>query len=906
MGQGLIQQPAEDFLAVAGAEPPADRASESLTDSGDASRAGRASAQGKGQSPVLQQYLAAKGQHPEAILLFRLGDFFETFQEDAEVAHRVLGITLTSRDFGRAGRHPMAGFPQHAAEGYIAKLLAARHSVAVCDQVEEASAARGLVRREVVRVLTPGTLVEGALLDPARENPLVALAWDSERIGIALLEVSTGRIELTEFAVARLSLLAEALARISPSELLVAQETESAVEAWRSSAGAGWNLTSLESWRFEATRGRQRAMEALGVESLHGFDCEDLGPALGALGAALDYLARNQVKLPREVIRLRRTRVESAMHMDAPTIANLELVETMGGGGRGLLGLLDRTRTPMGARRLRSWLLAPLLDVEAIEARLAGVTALVDNAELRGRLETQLRRVRDIERLTTRTSQGRASPRDLGAVRDSLPALATISDILLGAAGDVLAAPREGIRPEPRLAQTLEAALEAAPPPTTSEGGIVRPGFDARLDGLRQSIREAQAWIAGLEQRERSATGIKGLKVGFNRVFGYYLEVSNANRLPIPDRYQRKQTLAGAERYLTPELKEKESVVLNGEQAIFAREREVFSELCATVARSAPSLLQSAEAIADLDAMLSLGLAAIEHGWVRPEVVDGYDIEIRDGRHPLVEAALGVGNFVPNDLELDAGGRLLLLTGPNMAGKSTYLRQCGILVLMAQVGSFVPATSARVGIVDRVFTRVGAHDSIASGLSTFMVEMVETANILPHATHRSLLVIDEIGRGTSTYDGISIAQAVVEHIHDAPGLGCKTLFATHFHELTALAQKLGGLRNHRVEVSEEGGRVTFLHRIVPGGADRSYGIHVAEIAGLPAGVTQRAREVLERLEEARPLAGTAGTRDQLRLPINVPHPLERELELMEIDQLSPLEALRHLARLKAFGAAGEG
>jgi DNA mismatch repair protein MutS len=897
MGQGLIQEPvAAGVIVDDAAEPQADTAG-----AGKGTRSPASSA----QSPVLQQYLAAKAQHPDAIMLFRLGDFFETFQEDAEVAHQVLGITLTSRDFGRAGRHPMAGFPQHAAEGYIAKLLAARHSVAVCDQVEEASAAKGLVRREVVRVLTPGTLVEGALLDPGRENPLVALAWDEDRIGIALLEVSTGRIELTEFALARLSLLAEVLARIGPSEVLVAQESESAVEAWRSSAGAGWNLTTLESWRFEASRGRQRALEALGVGSLRGFDCEDLGPALGALGAALDYLARNHVSLPREVIRLHRARVEATMHLDAPTIANLELVETLGGGGRGLLGLLDRTRTPMGARRLRSWLLSPLIDVDAVETRLAGVEVLVDDADLRGGLETGLRRVRDLERLTTRTSQGRATPRDLGAMRDSLPALVTISETLVGATGEALAGPRESIRPEPRLAQTLQAALEESLPPTSGEGGLVRPGFDSRLDGLRQSIREAQAWIAGLEQRERDATGIKGLKVGFNRVFGYYLEVSNANRLPIPDSYQRKQTLAGAERYLTPELKEKESVVLNGEQAIFAREREVFSELCGAVARSAPSLLQSAEAIGELDAVLSLALAAIEHAWARPEVVDGYDIEIRGGRHPLVEAALGVGNFVPNDLDLDADGRLLLLTGPNMAGKSTYLRQCGILVLMAQVGSFVPATSARVGIVDRVFTRVGAHDSISSGLSTFMVEMVEAANIVHHATGRSLLVIDEIGRGTSTYDGISIAQAVVEHIHDAPHLGCKTLFATHFHELTALAQKLGGLRNHRVEVSEEGGRVTFLHRIVPGGADRSYGIHVAEIAGLPADVTRRAREVLEKLEEARPLAGASGARDQLLLPINVPHPLVRELEQMEIDQLSPLEALKHLARLKSLGAAGD-
>lgn len=872
MGQGLIQDPVTT-------EPAA-----------------------KPQSPVLQQYLAAKAEHPEAVMLFRLGDFFETFQEDAEVAHRVLGITLTSRDFGRAGRHPMAGFPQHAAEGHIAKLLAGGHSVAVCDQVEEASTAKGLVRREVVRVLTPGTLVEGALLDPSRENPLVALAWDQERIGIALLEVSTGRIELTEFPVARLSMLGEVLARISPSEMLVAEEAETAVEAWRVTAGAAWNISTLEGWRFETTRGRQRILEALGIASLAGFDCDDLGPALGALGAALDYLRRNHVHLPREVIRLRRARIGATMHLDAPTIANLELVEALGGGGRGLLGMMDRTRTPMGARRLRSWLLSPLVDVVAIDGRLSAVQALVDDADLRARLETELRRVRDLERLTARSSQGRATPRDLGAVSDSLPALVSISETLLGIAGEALAGPRENIRPEPQLAQMLKSALEDSLPPTTADGGIIRPGFDSRLDELRQSIHEAQAWIASLEQRERDATGIKGLKVGFNRVFGYYLEISNANRQPIPESYQRKQTLAGAERYLTPDLKERESVVLNGEQAILAREREVFTELCGAVGRAATSLLRSAEAIGELDAILSLAIAAVEHGWIRPEVFDGYEIEIRQGRHPLVDAALGEGNFVPNDLDLTPAGRLVLLTGPNMAGKSTYLRQAGILVLMAQAGSFLPAASARIGIVDRIFTRVGAHDSISTGLSTFMVEMVETSNILSHATNRSLLVVDEIGRGTSTYDGISIAQAVLEHIHDAPQLGCKTLFATHFHELTALARKLSAMRNYRVEVSEEGGNITFLHRIVPGGADRSYGIHVAEIAGLPSEVTTRAREVLEKLEQERPLAGTSGARDQLPLPIDVPHPIVRVLAEIEIDSLSPLDALNALARLKSMGA----
>ena len=852
-------------------------------------------------SPVLRQYLGAKAEHPDAILLFRLGDFFETFQDDAEVAAAVLGITLTSRDFGRAGgRHPMAGFPAHSAENYIARLLAAGRAVAVCDQVEEASAARGLVRREVVRVLTPGTVVEGALLDPSRENPLVALAWDEETIGIALLEVSTGRIELTELPTARLELLGEVMSRLAPSEVLVAEEAQAAVAAWKP-VGARWSMARLEAWRFEAARGRQRALETLGVASLKGFDCDDLGPALGALGAALDYLRRNHLDMPREVIRLRRARVETTMHLDAPTIANLELVEPLGGGGRGLLGMLDRTRTPMGARRLRSWVLSPLLDAELIDQRLAAVEELAASADARDRLTAATRRVRDIERLTTRTAQGRALPRDLGAIRDSLPALADLKVALEGCAAASLVACAARIEAEPDLAELLGRALEADLPQTAADGGMIRPGFDAHLDDLRRSIRDAQAWIAELEATERQATGVKGLKVGFNRVFGYYIEVSNANRLPLPENYTRKQTLTGGERYITPELKEKESVVLNGEQAIAAREREVFTRLCAEVSARATGLLASADATADVDALLGLALASIEHGWTRPVVEDGFDIAIRGGRHPLVEAALGPGNFVPNDVELDEGGRLLLLTGPNMAGKSTYLRQVGLLVLMTQVGSFVPAESAQVGIVDRIFTRVGAQDAIASGLSTFMVEMVESANILNHATHRSLVIIDEIGRGTSTYDGMSIAQAVLEHLHAAPALGCKTLFATHFHELTALAEHLPGVRNHRVEVSEEGGTVTFLHRIVPGGADRSYGIHVARIAGLPAEVTARALEVLAALEQARPLTEGGAAADQLALPIALSHPVMRELEQIEIESLSPLEALNRLAALKSMG-----
>jgi DNA mismatch repair protein MutS len=499
--------------------------------------------------------------------------------------------------------------------------------------------------------------------------------------------------------------------------------------------------------------------------------------------------------------------------------------------------------------------------------------------------------------------QGHATPRDLGAIRDSLPALSELRDVLTGTRSLLLAAAAERIDPEIALRDRLQSALNDDLPPSAGDGGSIRPGYDAELDGLHAGIRDAREWIAALERRERDATGIKGLKVGFNRVFGYYIEVSNANRLPLPDGYQRKQTLTGGERYITPDLKERESLVLNGEQAIINREKEILAALARAVGEHATSLLEAADAVARVDALSGLASAATEHGWRRPEVFDGFDLCIEAGRHPLVEAALGPGRFVPNDVRLDEGGRVVLLTGPNMAGKSTFLRQVGLLVVMAQMGSFIPAERARIGMVDRVFTRVGAQDAIAAGLSTFMVEMVETAAILNDATRASLVVFDEIGRGTSTYDGMSIAQAVVEHIHSAPGLGCKTLFATHFHELTALAGRLPGVRNHRVEVSEEGGRVTFLHRIVPGGADRSYGIHVAEIAGLPGGVVSRSREILAALEEARPLAGGEKPPGaQLALPMEVEHPLVRELAGIDIESLSPLEALNRLAALKSLGS----
>jgi DNA mismatch repair protein MutS len=578
------------------------------------------------------------------------------------------------------------------------------------------------------------------------------------------------------------------------------------------------------------------------------------------------------------------------MSLDAPTVRNLELPA--------LFELIDRTRTPIGARRLRSWLGAPMRDAESIELRLAAVAELASAADLRESLGAALKPVGDLERLASRAAQGHANARELVALRRSLEAIPALRGVLGACEALVIRELTGQISGAPELAATLARALVEDPPAVAREGGAIRAGFDTELDGIAGASRGAREWIGALEAAERRRTGIRSLKVGFNKVFGYYIEVSNANTVPVPEDYIRKQTLTGAERYLTPELKEKEAVVLTAQERIAARELEILRDLGSAVAESAAILRSSAQSIGMIDGLLSLAVTAEEHRWRRPEVNAGVRLSIKGGRHPLVERGLPAGVFVANDLELDPDSeQIVILTGPNMAGKSTYLRQAAVIVLLAQCGSFVPADRAVVGLADRIFTRIGAHDDITAGMSTFMVEMTETANIINHATRSSLVILDEVGRGTSTYDGVSIAQAVVEHLHDSPKLGCRTLFATHYHELTALAERLPRVRNQRVEVLEDGETVRFLHRVVPGGADRSYGIHVAALAGLPSGVIARARQVLGELERQRPLEPPEL---QLGLPIELaPDPLRKELEDIEPDSLSPLEALQKLYELRA-------
>jgi DNA mismatch repair protein MutS len=814
----------------------------------------------------MRQYREAKEQHPDGILMFRLGDFYEIFFEDAEIAAPVMGVTLTSRPLGKTGRAPMCGVPHHAWQSYVGKLLRAGHKVVICDQVEPAGKHK-VVRRDVTRVLTPGTVVEDAYLDPSRANYLVAAWTRGADAGLAACEVSTGELLLCQLPRERLT--AE-LQRLAPAELLTPP--------------------AIEEYRFDPVRGQQRLRDLLGIAFPASVGAADAPLAVGAAGVVLDYLKQNQARITPGSFSVRTYSPDSTMSLDAATVRNLELPA--------LTELVDRTRTPIGARRLRAWLGAPMRDAESIELRLEAVAELASSPDLREALAKALKPVGDLERLTSRAANGHANARELVALRRALEAIPSLQSSVAACKALVTRDLAGQISDAPDLAATLSRALVEDPPPIARAGGAIRPGFDLELDGIAEASRTAREWIGGLESSERRRSGIRSLKVGFNKVFGYYIEVSNANAVAVPDDYVRKQTLTGAERYLTPELKEKEAIVLTAQERIAERELEILRDLGAAVAESAAILRSSAQAVGMIDAVLSLAVTASDHAWRRPEVNAGLKLSIKGGRHPLVERGLPAGVFVPNDLELDPDAdQIIILTGPNMAGKSTYLRQAAVIVLLAQCGSFVPAESAAVGLADRIFTRVGAHDDITSGMSTFMVEMTETANILNHASRSSLVILDEVGRGTSTYDGVSIAQAVVEYLHDSPKLGCRTLFATHYHELTALAERLPRVTNQRVEVLEDGETVRFLHRVVPGGADRSYGIHVAALAGLPSGVIARARQVLGELERQRPLEPPEL---QLGLPIELaPDPLRKELEDIEPDLLSPLEALQKLYELRS-------
>jgi DNA mismatch repair protein MutS len=850
-----------------------------------------------GDTPILREYRAVKADHADAIVLARLGDFFEMFGEDALIAAPILGVQLTGRGFGAAGRLPMCGVPHQAIVQHIRKLLDAGQRVAIWDQVGEVVSGR-LVRREVTRVLSPGMVVEAELLDPSAVSRCIALCAVNGRVGIAAFDPNTQHLELSEVdGDLNSAAVADELTRLDASELLV----EDTIPVPSTLAGL-LQVTPLAGAVFDRTRAEERVRRATGAVSLEGLGVAALPAALRAAGAILAYCERAHIVISQDLLTIVIRPAGTAMRLDAHTRTNLELFARLGERGASLLQVLDATRTPMGVRLLRTRLQEPLIDVGQISQRLDAVEALVADRDSRRHLREALGGMRDLERLVARCVQRMATPRDLGAIRDACAALvATRAAVAAMAPVAELAAAATHCRAPEGLAESLDALLSDDLPGSAGDGGAIRPGADAELDELRAAGSNARTYLAALEATERERTGIRSLRVGYNRVFGYFIEIPNAQRDRVPDDYSRKQTLAGAERFVTPDLKEHEIIVLHARERAIAREHDLLAGTAARVATEARALADAAAAVATLDVAQSLATVAEEEHWVRPAVDDSSTLRIRGGRHPLVERTLGPGRFVPNDVSLDESARIVVLTGPNMAGKSTYLRQIASIVLLAQVGSYVPAEEAAIGVCDRIFTRIGAHDDLSGGLSTFMVEMAETAAILRQATGRSLVILDEIGRGTSTYDGVSIAQAVVEYLHDAPQLNCRTLFATHFHELTVLATHLARVRNARVEVVDDGSDITFLHRIVPGGADRSYGVHVAKLAGIPGGVLARARQLLAAQERERPLGGSGElAADQLTLSISDPgpHPVMSELASLDLDGMTPIAALNKLAELR--------
>jgi DNA mismatch repair protein MutS len=851
----------------------------------------------------MRQYLTIRATHEGCVLLFRMGDFWETFYEDAETLSRVTGLTLTSRGTEKGERVPLAGAPLSTLESIVAKLVEAGHRVAICDQVEDPKQAKGLVRREVVEIVSAGTASFPGLLEDGVSRYLVAIFPDAAagRVGVTRCDITTGEFRGTEVAT---ETLADELDRTAPSEILL-PEGRLPAEVARA-AKREVPVQRLPPARFRSAEEARRLLdEGPGLAAPRGQAPLFLPLAMSAAGALLDYLGEMSKAEREELAPLEFDEGEDVLVLDEITLRNLEILRPLRDGWTGstLLSILDRTHTPMGARRLREWLARPLLSPERIGARLAAVAELVGDAELRGRLAEILDRVGDVARISMRVAAGRAHGRDLSGLADSLDDMPTLRELLASRSAEVfrrLASEISDFSPE---VESIREALVDEPPLAIREGGLIRDGHSEEVDRLRSLTRHGKDWIADLQARERERTGIANLKVGYNRVFGYYLEITKANRELVPEDYERRQTLVNAERYVTPELKERESEILGAEERLKATEHDLFVELRGRLAASCPRFRRAAEALGALDTLLSFAEVARREGWAEPVVNDSDRIRIQGGRHPVVEATMGAHEFVPNDTSLEGSRRQIhLITGPNMAGKSTYLRQVALIVLLAQTGSFVPVESAEIGVVDRIFTRVGASDHVAEGHSTFMVEMVEVARILAAASPRSLVLLDEVGRGTATWDGLAIAWAVTEFLHEREERAARTLFATHFHELTELAEKLPRAVNFRITVHEWKDEVVFLRKVVEGAADRSFGIQVARLAGLPSEVTRRAKRILAGLEDGKFLTGRedAGraSGSQLDLFSSAGASVLAELDALNPDQMTPLEALAVLGEWK--------
>jgi len=916
-------------------------------------------------SPVRTQYLQIKQQNPDAILFFRLGDFYEMFDDDAEIVARELEIALTRRDFGRGEKSPMAGIPHHAADGYIARLVSKGYRVAVCEQMSDPALSKGLVEREVIRVVTPGTVIDPAMLAAKRNNFLAGVVVGREAVGMAYVDITTGEFAVTQFSTPEPELaLQQEIARVGPAEVIVEAHyaslgsrkkrwlaavmsekkvtklgnNGSAVPQVGSSnaeipnldeededniaplaklltgiSGASGHVTPYDARYFAEDDARHRLLAHFEVTSLEGFGCAHLPLAIRAAGAVLAYLQEAQRALLSQLTALETYYTSSFMTLDPHTRRNLELFESgRSGSVKGsLLWVLDKTRSPMGGRLLRRWIGQPLLDIAILQQRQQVIGEMLSDTLMQARLVEALKKAGDVERLINRVRQRIATPRDMVALATGLRAAIEVRACLPEDAEQsmpALAHIMQQLTDNGDIITLIESAIVDEPPLSTAEGGVIRPGFNSELDTVKLASQDGQQWITQMEQRERRRSGISNLKVGYNKVSGYYIEVTNSNLNRVPADYIRKQTLSNGERYITPDLKEYETLILNAQDRISKLEGELFAQLRADIAiHASEPILDTAHTLAEIDAYLSLAEVAARHNYCCPQLNEGDTIHIVAGRHPVVEQAQAETPFISNDTQLaNHDAQILIITGPNMAGKSTYLRQVALITLMAQIGSYVPAEAASIGLVDRIFTRIGAQDDLATGQSTFMVEMVETANILHHATPRSLVILDEIGRGTSTYDGLAIARAIIEYLHNNKRCGARTLFATHYHELVEVAQMLPRIRCMNVAVTEEGGKVVFLRKIVPGGADKSYGVHVAQIAGIPRPVIHRAEEILVELERK----GDARARRKAMQDIAMPtalqmtlfaaeqHPLIEEIKALAIDELTPIEAISKLYELQ--------
>lgn len=860
-------------------------------------------------TPLMAQYAKIKESYPDTILLFRVGDFFETFEEDAKIASKVLGITLTKRANGAAGDVPLAGFPHHAIDSYLPKLVRSGYRVAVCEQLENPKFAKGIVKRDVVEIVTPGVAISDKILDHKKNNYLLSIYIENEIAGIAFVDISTG--EFQTYEVNHKNFIQQ-LENIIPSEILLPKSQKNLLEQQIYKILPNVRITKIDDWIFDFSYSTELLMNHFNTKTLKGFGIENFQNAISASGSALHYLKETQKANLNHINKISRYNPSDFMILDFATKRNLEITFTIQGGDRegSLISILDKTETSMGGRLLKKWVTSPLTKLEPILIRQSCIEEFVNKKTVRQNIKNELKEIGDIERLSSKVCTGRINPREIILIKNSLKKIPLLKQILDQSTNESLSLINEKLNPLPSIVELIDKSIKDDPPNSLAEGGVIKNGYNKELDELREISSNAKNWIAELQKTERERTKISSLKVSYNKVFGYYIEISNANKDKIPENYIRKQTLVNSERYITPELKEYEDKILNAHENILNLEFKIYEEVRNEIIKEVEALQENAKLIAMLDCYQSFAECAVEYNYCKPELNESDKIEIIDGRHPVVERILPPSEkFTPNNCLLSSSeDQIIILTGPNMAGKSVYLRQIGLIVLLAQIGSFVPATKASIGLVDRIFTRVGASDNISAGESTFLVEMQEAANILNNATNKSLILLDEIGRGTSTFDGISIAWAITEYIHDNPNLKAKTLFATHYHELNEMADIFPRIKNYKVEVREYGDKVIFLHKVNPGTADHSYGIQVAQMAGLPLFVTNRAKEILANLEskELTPYEikkvklAKLKQKDDLQISLfeMKDDSLRQEISNLPINELTPIEALNKLNELK--------